>query len=166
VAMEMSRRFMGRLSLTRGAGSEARAASSVPPRRHPQAGGGGLRSRSYCCCSRPTTVVMSANSDCTGSTSGSILSTSHVKLFSPLYGRILTALVPRRLGSFCSAARSTASISDAKAPSDPRPLPASGHGLPAVVAAARHLAARLQSFQALGHGRRLRLRLLGDLCRF
>jgi hypothetical protein len=33
----------------------------------------------------------------------------HVKLFSPLYGRILTALVPRRLGSFCSVA----SISDA-----------------------------------------------------
>ena len=32
VAMEMSRRFMGRLSLTRGAGSEARVASSAPPR--------------------------------------------------------------------------------------------------------------------------------------
>ena len=57
--------------------------------------------------------VMSTNSDCTGSTSGSILSTSHVKLLRPLYGRILTAFVPRRLGSLCSAARNTDSISDA-----------------------------------------------------
>ena len=32
VVMEMSRRFMGRLSLTRGAGSEARVASSAPVR--------------------------------------------------------------------------------------------------------------------------------------
>ena len=51
VVREISRSFMGRLSLTRGAGSEARVASSAPPRRDPQAGGGGLRSRSYCCCS-------------------------------------------------------------------------------------------------------------------
>jgi hypothetical protein len=35
VAMEMSRRFMGRLSLTRGAGSEARVASSAPPPKDP-----------------------------------------------------------------------------------------------------------------------------------
>src|SRR5580704_16966985 len=33
--------------------------------------------------------------------------------FGPLYGRILTDLALRRLGSFCRAARRTASISDA-----------------------------------------------------
>jgi hypothetical protein len=43
VAMEMSRRFMGRPFSDPWSGSEARVASSAPPRRHPQAGGGGLR---------------------------------------------------------------------------------------------------------------------------
>jgi hypothetical protein len=80
---------------------------------HPQAGGGGLRSRSYCCCKRATTVAMSTNLICVGRTSGSILSSSHVQPFGPLYGRIVTDRVSCSVGSVCSSRSNSSSISEA-----------------------------------------------------